>query len=148
MAFETADFVAEGNFPLKEKWTKYSKLFPPRRLILYIFHKVWRLLMPKYPLGKVPLKVTSCWGSSLKIQLVVATDHQILIFFFFMAQNTQLFSEKKNSQDNLQMFLFQPTPFSICLVYTASFFFLLNILLRTVLWQFVNTPLMTKAQGK
>lgn len=93
MAFETADFVAEGNFPLKEKWTKYSKLFFfPRRLILYIFHKVWRLLMPKYPLGKVPLKVTSCWGSSLKIQLVVATD-QILIFF--MAQNTQLFSEKK-----------------------------------------------------
>lgn len=92
--------------------------------------------MPKYPLGKVPLKVTSCWGSSLKIQLVVATDHQILIFFFFffMAQNTQLFSEKKKiSQDNLQMFLFQPTPFSICLVYTASFFFLLNILLRTVL---------------
>lgn len=132
MAFETADFVAEGNFPLKEKWTKYSKLFFffPRRLILYIFHKVWRLLMPKYPLGKVPLKVTSCWGSSLKIQLVVATD-QILIFFYGTEYTVIL--RKKNSQDNLQMFLFQPTPFSICLVYTASFFFLLNILLRTVL---------------
>lgn len=124
MAFETADFVAEGNFPLKEKWTKYSKLFsPPRRLILYIFHKVWRLLMPKYPLGKVPLKVTSCWGSSLKSQLVVATDHQILIFFFFLWHRIHSYSQKKkNSQDNLQMFLFQPTPFSICLVYTASFF--------------------------
>lgn len=123
MAFETADFVAEGNFPLKEKWTKYSKLFSPRRLILYIFHKVWRLLMPKYPLGKVPLKVTSCWGSSLKIQLVVATDHQILIFFFFYGTEYTVILRKKNSQDNLQMFLFQPTPFSICLVYTASFFF-------------------------
>lgn len=86
--------------------------------------------MPKYPLGKVPLKVTSCWGSSLKIQLVVATD-QILIFFYGTEYTVIL--RKKNSQDNLQMFLFQPTPFSICLVYTASFFFLLNILLRTVL---------------
>lgn len=91
--------------------------------------------MPKYPLGKVPLKVTSCWGSSLKIQLVVATDHQILIFFFFFygTEYTVILRKKKKSQDNLQMFLFQPTPFSICLVYTASFFFLLNILLRTVL---------------
>lgn len=89
--------------------------------------------MPKYPLGKVPLKVTSCWGSSLKIQLVVATDHQILIFFFYGTEYTVILRKKKNSQDNLQMFLFQPTPFSICLVYTASFFFLLNILLRTVL---------------
>lgn len=94
MAFETADFVAEGNFPLKEKWTKYSKL-PPRRLILYIFHKVWRLLMPKYPLGKVPLKVTSCWGSSLKSQLVVATDHQILIFFFFYGTEYTVILRKK-----------------------------------------------------
>lgn len=78
--------------------------------------------MPKYPLGKVPLKVTSCWGSSLKIQLVVATDHQILIFFFFYGTEYTVILRKKNSQDNLQMFLFQPTPFSICLVYTASFF--------------------------
>lgn len=79
--------------------------------------------MPKYPLGKVPLKVTSCWGSSLKSQLVVATDHQILIFFFFYGtEYTVILRKKKNSQDNLQMFLFQPTPFSICLVYTASFF--------------------------
>lgn len=78
--------------------------------------------MPKYPLGKVPLKVTSCWGSSLKIQLVVATDHQILIFFFYGTEYSYS-QKKKNSQDNLQMFLFQPTPFSICLVYTASFFF-------------------------
>lgn len=44
---------------------------------------------------------------SLPIQLVVATDQTD-----FMAQNTQLFS-----QDNLQI-----TPFSICYVYTTSFF--------------------------
>lgn len=123
MAFETADFVAEGNFPLKEKWTKYSKLFPPRRLILYIFHKVWRLLMPKYPLGKVPLKVTSCWGSSLKIQLVVATDHQILIFFFFMAQNTQLFSGKKKFTRQLTNVLIPTnTIFNMFSVHSIFFF--------------------------
>lgn len=51
--------------------------------------------MPKYPLGKVPLKVTSCWGSSLKIQLVVATDHQILIFFFFLWHRIHSYSQKK-----------------------------------------------------
>lgn len=142
-------FCGRRKLPTRRKVDKiFQTFFPPRRLILYIFHKVWRLLMPKYPLGKVPLKVTSCWGSSLKIQLVVATDHQILIFFFLWHRIHSYSQKKKNSQDNLQMFLFQPTPFSICLVYTASFFFLLNILLRTVLWQFVNTPLMTKAQGK
>lgn len=80
--------------------------------------------MPKYPLGKVPLKVTSCWGSSLKIQLVVATDHQILIFFFFfMAQNTQLFSEKKNFTRQLTNVLIPTnTIFNMFSVHSIFFF--------------------------
>lgn len=126
MAFETADFVAEGNFPLKEKWTKYSKLFsPPRRLILYIFHKVWRLLMPKYPLGKVPLKVTSCWGSSLKSQLVVATDHQILIFFFFLWHRIHSYSQKKKKFTRQLTNVLIPTNtiFNMFSVHSIFFFF-------------------------
>lgn len=79
--------------------------------------------MPKYPLGKVPLKVTSCWGSSLKIQLVVATDHQILIFFFFMAQNTQLFSEKKKFTRQLTNVLIPTnTIFNMFSVHSIFFF--------------------------
>jgi len=57
MAFEIADFVAEGisNSKKKKKKKKKRKNIANVffcRLILYIFHKVWRLLMPKYPLGK------------------------------------------------------------------------------------------------
>lgn len=148
MAFETADFVAEGNFPLKEKWTKYSKLFfPPSFNSVHISQSL-EITDAKISLRKSAIKSYFLLGQQFK-NPTCGSNRSSDIDFFFMAQNTQLFSEKKNSQDNLQMFLFQPTPFSICLVYTASFFFfLLNILLRTVLWQFVNTPLMTKAQGK
>lgn len=148
MAFETADFVAEGNFPLKEKWTKYSKLFSPPSFNSVHIPQSLEITDAKISLRKSAIKSYFLLGQQFKNPTCGSNRSSDIDFFFFMAQNTQLFSEKKNSQDNLQMFLFQPTPFSICLVYTASFFFLLNILLRTVLWQFVNTPLMTKAQGK
>lgn len=148
MAFETADFVAEGNFPLKEKWTKYSKLFSPQSFNSVHIPQSLEITDAKISLRKSAIKSYFLLGQQFKNPTCGSNRSSDIDFFFFMAQNTQLFSEKKNSQDNLQMFLFQPTPFSICLVYTASFFFLLNILLRTVLWQFVNTPLMTKAQGK
>lgn len=89
--------------------------------------------MPKYPLGKVPLKVTSCWGSSLKIQLVVATDHQILIFFFFLWHRIHSYSQKKKFTRQLTNVLIPTnTIFNMFSVHSI-FFFLLNILLRTVL---------------
>ena len=47
-----------------------------------------------------------------------------------MAQNTVIL--RKFSQDNLQMFLFQPTPFSLCLVYTAFFSFKYTSKYRTM----------------
>lgn len=90
--------------------------------------------MPKYPLGKVPLKVTSCWGSSLKIQLVVATDHQILIFFFLWHRIHSYSQEKKKFTRQLTNVLIPTnTIFNMFSVHSIFFFFLLNILLRTVL---------------
>lgn len=85
MAFEI-DFVAEG-ISNSEKKTNLCKL------IFLSFNSVHipqslEITDAKISLRKVPLKVTSCWGQQLKIQLVVATDQ-----IDFMAQNTQLFSE-------------------------------------------------------
>lgn len=88
--------------------------------------------MPKYPLGKVPLKVTSCWGSSLKIQLVVATDHQILIFFFLWHRIHSYSQKKKFTRQLTNVLIPTNTIFNMFSVHSI-FFFLLNILLRTVL---------------
>lgn len=149
MAFETADFVAEGNFPLKEKWTKYSKLFSPPSFNSVHIPQSLEITDAKISLRKSAIKSYFLLGQQFKNPTCGSNRSSDIDFFFFLWHRIHSYSQKKkNSQDNLQMFLFQPTPFSICLVYTASFFFLLNILLRTVLWQFVNTPLMTKAQGK
>lgn len=149
MAFETADFVAEGNFPLKEKWTKYSKLFSPPLFNSVHIPQSLEITDAKISLRKSAIKSYFLLGQQFKNPTCGSNRSSDIDFFFFLWHRIHSYSQKKkNSQDNLQMFLFQPTPFSICLVYTASFFFLLNILLRTVLWQFVNTPLMTKAQGK
>lgn len=123
MAFETADFVAEGNFPLKEKWTKYSKLFSPPSFNSVHIPQSLEITDAKISLRKSAIKSYFLLGQQFKNPTCGSNRSSDIDFFFFMAQNTQLFSEKKNSQDNLQMFLFQPTPFSICLVYTASFFF-------------------------
>lgn len=122
MAFETADFVAEGNFPLKEKWTKYSKLFFPPSFNSVHIPQSLEITDAKISLRKSAIKSYFLLGQQFRNPTCGSNRSSDIDFFFFMAQNTQLFSEKKNSQDNLQMFLFQPTPFSICLVYTASFF--------------------------
>lgn len=148
MAFETADFVAEGNFPLKEKWTKYSKLFSPQSFNSVHIPQSLEITDAKISLRKSAIKSYFLLGQQFKNPTCGSNRSSDIDFFFLWHRIHSYSQKKKNSQDNLQMFLFQPTPFSICLVYTASFFFLLNILLRTVLWQFVNTPLMTKAQGK
>lgn len=78
--------------------------------------------MPKYPLGKVPLKVTSCWGSSLKIQLAVATDHQILIFFFLW-HRIHSYSQKKKFHKTTYKCSYSNQHHFQYVVYTASFFF-------------------------
>jgi len=81
--------------------------------------------MPKYPLGKCHLlllagaAVKNPTHSSNRSDLFYGTGYTVIL--------------RKFSQDNLQMFLFQPTPFSINLVYTVCF----NILVSTVLWQFL-----------
>lgn len=79
--------------------------------------------MPKYPLGKVPLKVTSCWGSSLKIQLVVATDHQILIFFFFYGtEYTVILRKKKFTRQLTNVLIPTNTIFNMFSVHSIFFF--------------------------
>lgn len=136
MAFETADFVAEGNFPLKEKWTKYSKLFPPPPSFNSVhIPQSLEITDAKISLRKSAIKSYFLLGQQFKKPTCGSNrSSDIDFFFFFLWHRIHSYSQKKkNSQDNLQMFLFQPTPFSICLVYTASFFLLLNILLRTVL---------------
>lgn len=70
--------------------------------------------MPKYP-SESAIKSYFLLGQQLKIQRIVATDQIV-----YGTEYTVIL--RKFSQDNLQMFLFQPTPFSICLAYTASFF--------------------------
>lgn len=136
MAFETADFVAEGNFPLKEKWTKYSKLFSPPSFNSVHIPQSLEITDAKISLRKSAIKSYFLLGQQFKNPTCGSnrsSDIDIFFFFFLWHRIHSYSQKKKNSQDNLQMFLFQPTPFSICLVYTASFFFLLNILLRTVL---------------
>lgn len=122
MAFETADFVAEGNFPLKEKWTKYSKLFSPPSFNSVHIPQSLEITDAKISLRKSAIKSYFLLGQQFKNPTCGSNRSSDIDFFFFMAQNTQLFSEKKISQDNLQMFLFQPTPFSICSVHSIFFF--------------------------
>lgn len=148
MAFETADFVAEGNFPLKEKWTKYSKLFSPPSFNSVHIPQSLEITDAKISLRKSAIKSYFLLGQQFKNPTCGSNRSSDIDFFFFMAQNTQLFSEKKKFTRQLTNVLIPTnTIFNMFSVHSI-FFFLLNILLRTVLWQFVNTPLMTKAQGK
>lgn len=124
MAFETADFVAEGNFPLKEKWTKYSKLPPPPSFNSVHIPQSLEITDAKISLRKSAIKSYFLLGQQFKNPTCGSNRSSDIDFFFFLWHRIHSYSQKKkNSQDNLQMFLFQPTPFSICLVYTASFFF-------------------------
>lgn len=125
MAFETADFVAEGNFPLKEKWTKYSKLFSPPSFNSVHIPQSLEITDAKISLRKSAIKSYFLLGQQFKNPTCGSNRSSDIDFFFFFygTEYTVILRKKKNSQDNLQMFLFQPTPFSICLVYTASFFF-------------------------
>lgn len=124
MAFETADFVAEGNFPLKEKWTKYSKLFSPPLFNSVHIPQSLEITDAKISLRKSAIKSYFLLGQQFKNPTCGSNRSSDIDFFFFLWHRIHSYSQKKkNSQDNLQMFLFQPTPFSICLVYTASFFF-------------------------
>lgn len=122
MAFETADFVAEGNFPLKEKWTKYSKLFFPPSFNSVHIPQSLEITDAKISLRKSAIKSYFLLGQQFKNPTCGSNRSSDIDFFFYGTEYTVIL-RKKNSQDNLQMFLFQPTPFSICLVYTASFFF-------------------------
>jgi len=93
---------------------------------VHIPHSLENITDAKISLRKVPFKlllagaaVKNPTHSSNRSDLFYGTGYTVIL--------------RKFSQDNLQMFLFQPTPFSINLVYTVCF----NILVSTVLWQFL-----------
>lgn len=134
MAFETADFVAEGNFPLKEKWTKYSKLFFPPSFNSVHIPQSLEITDAKISLRKSAIKSYFLLGQQFKNPTCGSNRSSDIDFFFFMAQNTQLFSEKKKFTRQLTNVLIPTnTIFNMFSVHSIFFFFLLNILLRTVL---------------
>lgn len=142
-------FCGRRKLPTQRKVDKIFQTFSPPSFNSVHIPQSLEITDAKISLRKSAIKSYFLLGQQFKNPTCGSNrSSDIDFFFFYGTEYTVILRKKKNSQDNLQMFLFQPTPFSICLVYTASFFFLLNILLRTVLWQFVNTPLMTKAQGK
>lgn len=124
MAFETADFVAEGNFPLKEKWTKYSKLFPPPSFNSVHIPQSLEITDAKISLRKSAIKSYFLLGQQFKNPTCGSNRSSDIDFFFFMAQNTQLFSEKKKFTRQLTNVLIPTnTIFNMFSVHSIFFFF-------------------------
>lgn len=125
MAFETADFVAEGNFPLKEKWTKYSKLFSPPLFNSVHIPQSLEITDAKISLRKSAIKSYFLLGQQFKKPTCGSNrSSDIDFFFFFMAQNTQLFSEKKKFTRQLTNVLIPTnTIFNMFSVHSIFFFF-------------------------
>lgn len=125
MAFETADFVAEGNFPLKEKWTKYSKLFSPPSFNSVHIPQSLEITDAKISLRKSAIKSYFLLGQQFKNPTCGSNrSSDIDFFFFFMAQNTQLFSEKKKFTRQLTNVLIPTnTIFNMFSVHSIFFFF-------------------------
>lgn len=125
MAFETADFVAEGNFPLKEKWTKYSKLFSPPSFNSVHIPQSLEITDAKISLRKSAIKSYFLLGQQFKKPTCGSNrSSDIDFFFFFMAQNTQLFSEKKKFTRQLTNVLIPTnTIFNMFSVHSIFFFF-------------------------
>lgn len=124
MAFETADFVAEGNFPLKEKWTKYSKLFSPPSFNSVHIPQSLEITGAKISLRKSAIKSYFLLGQQFKNPTCGSNrSSDIDFFFFFMAQNTQLFSEKKKFTRQLTNVLIPTnTIFNMFSVHSIFFF--------------------------
>lgn len=124
MAFETADFVAEGNFPLKEKWTKYSKLFFPPSFNSVHIPQSLEITDAKISLRKSAIKSYFLLGQQFKNPTCGSNRSSDIDFFFFMAQNTQLFSEKKKFTRQLTNVLIPTnTIFNMFSVHSIFFFF-------------------------
>lgn len=132
MAFETADFVAEGNFPLKEKWTKYSKLFSPPSFNSVHIPQSLEITDAKISLRKSAIKSYFLLGQQFK-NPTCGSNRSSDIDFFFLWHRIHSYSQKKKFHKTTYKCSYSNQHHFQYVVYTASFFFLLNILLRTVL---------------
>lgn len=133
MAFETADFVAEGNFPLKEKWTKYSKLFSPPSFNSVHIPQSLEITDAKISLRKSAIKSYFLLGQQFKNPTCGSNRSSDIDFFFFMAQNTQLFSEKKKFTRQLTNVLIPTnTIFNMFSVHSIFFSFKYTSTYRTM----------------
>lgn len=97
MAFETADFVAEGNFPLKEKWTKYSKLFSPPSFNSVQIPQSLEITDAKISLRKSAIKSYFLLGQQFKNPTCGSNRSSDIDFFFFFygTEYTVILRKKK-----------------------------------------------------
>lgn len=95
MAFETADFVAEGNFPLKEKWTKYSKLFSPPSFNSVHIPQSLEITDAKISLRKSAIKSYFLLGQQFKKPTCGSNRSSDIDFFFFYGTEYTVILRKK-----------------------------------------------------
>lgn len=122
MAFETADFVAEGNFPLKEKWTKYSKLFFPPSFNSVHIPQSLEITDAKISLRKSAIKSYFLLGQQFK-NPTCGSNRSSDIDFFFLWHRIHSYSQKKKFTRQLTNVLIPTnTIFNMFSVHSIFFF--------------------------
>lgn len=124
MAFETADFVAEGNFPLKEKWTKYSKLFSPPSFNSVHIPQSLEITDAKISLRKSAIKSYFLLGQQFKNPTCGSNRSSDIDFFFFYGTEYSYSQKKKKFTRQLTNVLIPTnTIFNMFSVHSIFFFF-------------------------
>lgn len=124
MAFETADFVAEGNFPLKEKWTKYSKLFFPPSFNSVHIPQSLEITDAKISLRKSAIKSYFLLGQQFKNPTCGSNrSSDIDFFFFYGTEYTVILRKKKFTRQLTNVLIPTNTIFNMFSVHSIFFFF-------------------------
>lgn len=123
MAFETADFVAEGNFPLKEKWTKYSKLFSPPSFNSVHIPQSLEITDAKISLRKSAIKSYFLLGQQFKNPTCGSNrSSDIDFFFFYGTEYTVILRKKKFTRQLTNVLIPTNTIFNMFSVHSIFFF--------------------------
>lgn len=123
MAFETADFVAEGNFPLKEKWTKYSKLFSPPLFNSVHIPQSLEITDAKISLRKSAIKSYFLLGQQFKNPTCGSNrSSDIDFFFFYGTEYTVILRKKKFTRQLTNVLIPTNTIFNMFSVHSIFFF--------------------------
>lgn len=124
MAFETADFVAEGNFPLEEKWTKYSKLFSPPSFNSVHIPQSLEITDAKISLRKSAIKSYFLLGQQFKNPTCGSNrSSDIDFFFFYGTEYTVILRKKKFTRQLTNVLIPTNTIFNMFSVHSIFFFF-------------------------